>query len=397
MLVGARYCAPGGKPLSFEGNAALERWIVKLGRVIPLAVLSGLAAASNAAAQQPAAFLQRLPLEQLDIAPPETRVRGNPGALTLQERACPAASAGNVRRRMVDAVVQEWAFFGFDVADERDPQSWARRPPNRPRDEGDRRRELETQLQDPAFREESLRQLERSARLAPTIAGYWAVTADGSWIVERHNAQWRDSGGLVTRWSDPWSAAFISWVMCEAGISSPGEFQRAIAHHTYIDQAIRARDGLAPDAVLVAHDVGEQPIVPGDLLCLARRPAYRTLQDRRSQMGVGARTHCDVVVKVDDERQLLLAIGGNVRGTVGLKLLPAERRGGGPLRPVDRAAAVPGAATTFVHLQLRAAPIEENAFDTSVTVAALSCSSGWAAPVQVRSLELFTVAPQSTC
>jgi hypothetical protein len=65
----------------------------------------------------------------------------------------------------------------------------------------------------------------------------------------------------------------------------------------------------------------------------------RTVSHRRyagrAQMGVGARTHCDVVVKVDEERELFLAIGGNVRGTVGLKMLPAERTRAGLLRPLD--------------------------------------------------------------
>jgi hypothetical protein len=375
---------------------------VKLIHLVPIAALAGVAAVPSVTAQESAAFLQRLPLERLDVAPPASRVRGGPGEFTLHPARCRAERAADVRRRIVDTVVQEWAFFGFAVADETDPATWARRPRTpqpdereREREERERQRELEARLQDPALREQTLRQLRESARVASSIAGYWAVTSDGPWIVERHNTAWRDSGGLVTRWRDPWSAAFISWVMCEAGFANPGEFERAIAHHTYIDQAIRARDGQAPGAVLEAHDIGEQPIVPGDLVCLARRPAYRTVADRRSQMGVGARTHCDVVVKVDDERQVLLAIGGNVRGTVGLKLLPAERRGSGPLRPVDRAAVVPGAATTFVHLKLNAEPIEENAFDTSATVAALSCATGWEAPAHVASVGLFAAAPVS--
>jgi hypothetical protein len=185
--------------------------------------------------------------------------------------------------------------------------------------------------------------------------------------------------------------------MCEAGFSSPAQFERAVAHHAYIDQAIRARDGQAPEAVYVAHELGEQPNLPGDLLCLARRPAYRTLADRRSEMGVGARTHCDVVVRVDDQQAVLLAIGGNVRGTVGLKVLPAERSDGGVLRPVDRAAIVPGAAVTFVHLKLRAEPIEANAFDTSATAAALACTTGQEPPARLAAVGLFGTATGFAC
>ncbi len=359
------------------GSAFFVRWLA--------AVLGALAAVVGAAQELPT-FLERLPAERLDVAPPASRVRGEPGRFAVAQRECRAEPAPDVRRRIVDLVVQEWAFFGFPVFDERDPSSWVRRR---------RQAELEALLESPERLREILEERAReAARVAPSIAGYWAVTAEGGWIVERHNADWRAAGGLVTRWRDAWSAAFISWVMCEAGLGNPERFQRAIAHHTYIDQAIRARDGRAPEAVLVAYEVGEQPIVPGDLVCLARRPAYRTLEDRRRQIGVGARTHCDFVVKVDEEREVLLAIGGNVRGTVGLKLLPAERRGAGPLRPVDRSS-VPGAATTFVHLKLRAEPIEANAFDRSATVAAMTCASAAPAPAHVTAVGLFEPASSS--
>ncbi|HEY8519526.1 MAG TPA: DUF2272 domain-containing protein [Gammaproteobacteria bacterium] len=379
------------------------RSVARVSLIRLLAVLAGLAAVAAGHAQEAPVFLQRLPLERLDAPPPASRVRGEPGAFAVEGAVCRAEPPADVRRRIVDLVVQEWAFFGFAVMDETDPATWARRPrpfteAERARAERERQRELEATLRDPASRAQALRQLQEAARVAPSIAGYWAATPDGGWIVERYNAAWRASGGLVTRWRDPWSAAFISWVMCEAGFASPAQFQRAIAHHTYIDQAIRARDGRAPDAVYVAHEPGEAEVVPGDMLCLARRPAYRTLAERREHMGVGARTHCDVVVKVDEERQRFLAIGGNVRGTVGLKLLPAERQSNGPLRPVDRAAVVPGAATTFAHLKLRAAPIEPNALDTSATMAALACArGGWEPPTHLRTVGLLDAAQTSAC
>lgn len=343
-----------------------------------------LAVCSGGAAQESSAYRERLPLELLDVAPPASRVRGEPGRFSLAPAACRAEPATDVRRRIVDLVVQEWAFFGFSIQDETDPASWVRPRPSQV--------DLEALLADPVALRDLRRRAEEAARVAPSIAGYWAVTSDGAWIVERHNGEWRATGGMATRWRDAWSAAFISWVMCEAGFGSPQQFQRAIAHHVYIDQAIRARDGRAADAVFVAREVGEAPIVPGDMVCLARRPAYRTLADRRSQIGVGARTHCDVVVKVDEERKLLLAIGGNVRGTVGLKLLPAERQGSGPLKPIDRSA-VAGAVSMFVHLQLRAAPIDAHAFDASPTFVALACERAASAPPQFVAVALAASAP----
>jgi hypothetical protein len=318
-------------------------------------------------AQQPApAFFQRLPTELLEVAPPAVRVRGEPGRFSLQTLPCRPEAGADIRRRIVDLAVQEWAFFGFSILDETDPATWVR----------SRRslRNFDELAADPdAFREVAAGQAAEAARVAPSIAGYWAVAAEGSWIVERHNDAWRASSGTVPRWRDPWSAAFVSWVMCEAGVGDSSRFQQAVAHHKYIDQAIKARDGAAPDAMFVAQEIGEAAIVPGDMVCLARRPYYRTLEDRRSQMGVGARTHCDVVVKVDEQRELIVAIGGNVRGTVGLKLLPAERRAGGPLQPIDRAS-VRGARSHFAHLKLRAEPIAADAFDTSATLAALACT-----------------------
>jgi hypothetical protein len=349
-------------------------------RSILTLLAAALATLASAAAAQPAP-LQRLPLDRLNVAPPSERVRGEPGALRLMARPCTAAPGADVRRRIVDIVVQEWAFFGFAVQDETDPSTWVRprRPPAEP---------APFELDAEALRELELRAAE-AARVAPSIAGYWAATPDSAWIVERQNESWRSSGGLAARWVQPWSAAFISWVMCEAGFGDERQFKRAVAHHTYIDQAIHARDGKAPGAVFTAYDVGEQHIVPGDMLCLARRPGYDTLAERRAQMGVGARTHCDFVVKVDEARELILTIGGNVRGTVGLKLLPAERVEGKPMRLIDRSA-VPGARSMFVHLKLAADPIASNAFDHSATMAALACRGFTEAPVRLAALTMPT-------
>ena len=120
----------------------------------------------------------------------------------------------------------------------------------------------------------------------------------------------------------------------------------------------------------MAHDVGEVAVAPGDLLCSSRRPAYRSIADRRRQMGTGARSHCDIVVKVDEAMGRVVAIGGNVRGVVSLKVLPAARVGGN-LRPSTGNDERP----MFAHLKLRAASIEAHAINSSPTVASLPCRS----------------------
>jgi len=298
--------------------------------------------------------IDRLPTDVLDVRPPSARVEGAPGAMTIRATPCRTTPTSEVRRRIVEIAVQEWAFFGFSIVD-RTVDGTPR--PGFGRGRGGRRG---------AGGE--------SARTAASIAGYWAAAPGGDWIIESQNDIWSDSDSGSLRWRYPWSAAFISWVMCEGGLGTADQFQRAIAHHVYIDQAIRARDGRASGAAFVAYDAGETTVEPGDLLCTGGRPAYRTLAERRRQMGQGARTHCDVVVKVDEAHARIVAIGGNVRGTVGLKLLPAERTAGG-LLPMDPTQA-PGERVIFAHLKLGAAPIEPNAFDHSLTVDALGCADG---------------------
>ena len=320
-------------------------------------MLLALASASDAAAQQPG--FPRLPSTVLDVVPPSARVRGGPGTMAVQPRVCEARPTADIRRRIVDIAAQEWGFFGFRLAAADDvdeigvaggisfeslsPEERRRRRPRLP----------------PA----------EAARVAASIAGYWAVTAEGSWIVARQNDRWNGEDGIGARWNAPWSAAFISWVMCEAGLGA-SQFQRAIAHHAYIDQAIRARDARAPQAMFVAYDAGEATIEPGDLLCSSRRPAYRSIAERRRQSGVGARSHCDIVVKVDEPLNRVLAIGGNVRGVVSLKMLPAVRETGGQLSADTGNDERP----MFAHLKLRAAPIDSNAFDASPTMKASGVS-----------------------
>ena len=311
-------------------------------------VLVMLVGARDALAQQTG--FERLPADVFDAAPPSVRVRGVPGTMSVQPRPCRTLSASDVRRRIVDLAIQEWGFFGFRVAAPTDDGE---------NDAPDGRRGRRPRLS-PA----------EAARVAASIAGYWAVTAEGSWVVARQNDRWNGPDGITARWNAHWSAAFVSWVMCEAGLGEPAQFLRAVAHHAYIDQGIRARDGGAPGAAFVAHDVGETAIAPGDLLCSSRRPTYRSIAERRRQLGVGARSHCDVVVQVEEARERILAIGGNVRGVVSLKTLSAVHQAGRPLRPLTSN----GTRPIFVHLKLRAAPIAPNGLDTSLTIARSNCS-----------------------
>ncbi len=284
---------------------------------------------SLTAAQDPA-HTERLPRASLDVMPPSERVRGEPGDIQVIDRTCRQYTGVDVRQRIVDITSQEWAFFGHSVIDMTSQEEQARENGRLPR-----------------FWRSDWMTGEEAYRLADDVAGYWAAAPDSSWIVNRQNQRWRDIG-ITARWRDFWSAAFISWVMCESGLGQPEQFQRAIAHHTYIDQAIRARDGLEPAAAYTAYDIGEQQILPGDMLCRGSRPEYRNLNERRAHMGQGARTHCDVVVELDTANQRIKVIGGNVRGSVRMKLLPAGQSDSGHFMPLPY-----GGRQMFIHLSLK--------------------------------------------
>jgi hypothetical protein len=292
--------------------------------------------------------------------------------MQVVETSCQAQPMEGVRQRIVSIAVQEWAYFGFSVADETLERGGSFAPGNGDIvvggadsvDNGDgfgggRRFPRNFSWMNP----------EQSARLAGSIAGYWAITGDGAWIIDRQNQAWTDSG-VATRWRDPWSAAFISWVMCESGIAESNQFDRAINHHTYIDQAIVARDGDSSETAYLAFDVGERPIEAGDLLCAARRPTYDTLDERRDQLGDGIRSHCDIVLKLEPEQSRVLAVGGNVRGSVSLKLLPANFVTGAA-SATDVESVGRGRGQIFAHLKLRAEPLTGDAVRTSPTLVKL--------------------------
>jgi len=311
--------------------------------------------------------IDRLPINQFDVLSPADRVDGPPGAMQIKDRSCRSAPADGIRNRIVDVAIQEWGFFGFPVLDE-------------------------TQLVDsPVRRRRAWRRMSwlnpaESARVAKSIAGYWSVTPDGRWILSRQNDIWKSDDGIAARWRDPWSAAFISWVMCESGSNDRDHFQRAIAHHTYIDQAIDARDTRDVNAAFVAFEVGEAPVEPGDLLCFSRRPRYQSVAERRINLGEGIRSHCDFVVKIEPENERILAIGGNVRGAVRMKLLPAVFVEGaadeGSVESIST-----GRRAVFAHLKLQAGSIPGNSFDTSPTMSAVENDSDLAMWVEQQLID----------
>ena len=307
----------------------------------------------------------RLSRDVFDVIPPSERVSGEPGAMRIIQPGCRVGPTDWARRRIVDVAVQEWAFFGFQTVDAR-PVEAGRLPDGVVPDALNPRRPAPRQAR------HMLRfgDWEDRDRVTATVAGYWSATPDGAEVIGDQNREWRRTDRAID-WVQPWSAAFISWVMCEGGLGDMSQFARDISHRVYIDQAIRARDRQAPEAAFVAHDAGEAEIQPGDLLCNARgSSSYRTLADRRRESGEYAPLHCDIVVRVDAEAGLFHMIGGNVMNSVTLTILPGVRDGE-HLRPLAEDD-LDGARTMFAHLKLRAPAIEPNALDATPTIRAIN-------------------------
>jgi hypothetical protein len=154
----------------------------------------------------------------------------------------------------------------------------------------------------------------------------------GTWEDERRGSPrigqyWRTVG---EDWSGydcdkPWSAAFISWLMLEAGV--PAQLFPSSGLHSDYLRAIADTEG-DPNARFALRDAKLFRPRPGDLICATRAgasiPAYNQIPD-------GTTMHCDLVVLNDGG--MLESIGGNVRNSVSKTV-----RASGPdgLLPHDR-------------------------------------------------------------
>ena len=139
-----------------------------------------------------------------------------------------------------------------------------------------------------------------------------------------------------------WSAAFISYVVREAGVAASA-FQFSNAHRAYI------YDAFAASAAEPANGAGERlyracPLTTtrprvGDLICQQREPSLTgasdaAVRDRiRVELGGSSeartirRTHCEVVAHVDAQARKMYSIGGNVNQAVSARKLNLRTRG----------------------------------------------------------------------
>lgn len=124
----------------------------------------------------------------------------------------------------------------------------------------------------------------------------------------------------------PWSGAFISFVMHEAGLSDQA-FHFSGAHAVYIGGALRETPGYA----FRACDIRRTAPRVGDLICYSRgRPVLDTFADWQAladRIDNRTKSHCDVVVSVDRRALKIESIGGNVLQAVTRRQLMVNEAG----------------------------------------------------------------------
>jgi hypothetical protein len=141
----------------------------------------------------------------------------------------------------------------------------------------------------------------------------------------RINQYWRAVG--VSRLSgkdckEPWSAAFISWIMQEAGVPEY-LFPPASAHRSYLNHFLaNAHD---PGAILIPHTIQEYKPKPGDLICANRSRSTPAKVIEVLPDSLNAKLHCDIVMET--KGQTLEAIGGNIRNSVSKTILTLSPKG----------------------------------------------------------------------
>jgi hypothetical protein len=176
----------------------------------------------------------------------------------------------------------------------------------------------------------SIGAMEDDASVRARIGTYWAAVPDAyADVITTQNELWSLSEGRAG-WVEYWSAAFVSYVMCEAGFTS-AQFLRAASHREYIEAAIRARKVSDKTYAYYAYNVAELLPSPGDIICAARDEAAHSINSigEFEASSYGA-YHCDIVIGYDTDISkqvpgVVYAIGGNVLNAVTLTETPVGR------------------------------------------------------------------------
>jgi hypothetical protein len=152
----------------------------------------------------------------------------------------------------------------------------------------------------------------------------------GTRAKELLDSYWLPLGRTDWNAGHAWSAAFISYVMREAGASP--EFKGRWKHRAYISDAKTNRTNNDFDKPIWAYDAATEAVQEGDIICRAREDSAATFDNIDD--GSARDTHCDIVVNVDRAANEITVIGGNTSdsssgksNTVGKKTLDLNADG----------------------------------------------------------------------
>jgi phage replication-related protein YjqB (UPF0714/DUF867 family) len=145
---------------------------------------------------------------------------------------------------------------------------------------------------------------------------------EGAW--QRVGDYWRDGVGINDRDGRDrqyrWSAAFVSWVMKNAGAGN--HFNYSSRHSVYIRDAIQKRKNNDNSTAFKGYRLNEVAPQIGDLVCAssgedAGKVDYDTTTDYRA--------HCDIVIAIKQGE--IDVIGGNVGDSVSKRTLKVDSQG----------------------------------------------------------------------
>lgn len=143
----------------------------------------------------------------------------------------------------------------------------------------------------------------------------WAGYNGKSGVVFAH-------GKVVSNNNQPWSAAFISYVMATAGAGN--NFAYSPSHSVYIVRALEEAKKSKPAASFVAQRHKLYSPKLGDLIACERRPEVDPNFDTYKAFVAAKKyeAHCDVVTEVHPKH--VVTIGGNVSNSVTRKTWPLD-------------------------------------------------------------------------
>jgi hypothetical protein len=245
--------------------------------------------------------------------------------VSMASASCPQTGVNSAtRQEIIDEAAKQWSLFRFPRFALTNVAAYNVLPPGISPDE--RRSKA-----DGAFvpRVLPVGYFEDDKEVRKLIGNYWASVSDYADIYKHQNEIWKSSDGKAG-WAQYWSAAFVSYVMCMAGLTD-NEFKRNSAHVEYIRPAVEQRDGRVSGYGYTAYDLKETTPAPGDLMCAAREDEERKINDLASfKANLGhASYHCDIVVGFDvtqpKEAGVVYAIGGNVINAVSLTEAPISK------------------------------------------------------------------------